>query len=159
MGQAEGGCGADEFPGYGVAVDGGEGGDIAEGQTDQQEPSVSSEYHLIVTGGEGKEHEAGERTKDGELRVLELGYVLLELMCILQQGGILELNNEGTRGVGKAAALSAWHIQDVGNIAAPSVDKEECIEAAGGVEAVVVDSEVEDTGKLAAGKGGVLMEL
>ena len=69
-------------------------------------------------------------------------YELLELMCILQHGCI--------------PAREAWHIQDVGNIAAPSVDKEECIEAAGGVEAVVVDSEVGDTGKLAAGKGRVL---
>ena len=61
MGQAEGGGGADEFPGYGVAVDGGGGGGVAEGQTDQREPSVSSEFYLIEPGVEGKEHEAGER--------------------------------------------------------------------------------------------------
>ena len=72
-------------------------------------------------------------------------YELLDLMSILQHGCI--------------PAREAWHIQGVGEDAAPSADKKECIETAEGVEAVVVDSEVEDTGKLAAGKGGVLIEL
>lgn len=52
------------------------------------------------------------------------------------------MNNEGTQGVGDAAALSA--------------DKVECIVAAGGVEAGVDDTEVGDAGKLPAGEGGVL---
>ena len=66
-GQEEGGVGpaAAGIQEYGVAVDGGGGGGTAEEQTDQKEPSVSSECHL-----EGKEHEAGERDYDGVLRVL-----------------------------------------------------------------------------------------
>ena len=90
----------------------------------------------------GKEHEAGEGEYDGELRVLELVYVLLELWCILQKWGILGLNNEGTRGVGDAAVLSA--------------DKVECNVAARGVEAGVDDAGVGDAGKLLAGEGGML---
>ena len=70
--------------------------------------------------------------------MLELVHVLLQLMCILQMGGILGLSNEDIQGVGDAAALS--------------VDKEECIVAARGVEADVVDAEVVDAGKLAVGE-------
>ena len=138
MGQVEGGGGADAdvFPGYGFAVDG------AGEQAGQQEPSDSSESHLNGPVAEGKEHEAGEREYDGGLRVLELVHVLLELTCILQKGGILGLNNEGTRGVGDAAALSA--------------DKVECIVAARGVEAGVDDAGVGDAGKLPVGEGGEL---
>ena len=55
---------------------------------------------------------------------------------------ILGLNNEGTRGVGDAAVLSA--------------DKVECNVAARGVEAGVDDAGVGDAGKLLAGEGGML---
>ena len=64
--------------------------------------------------------------------------MLLELKYILQQEGILWLNNEGTQDAGDAAL---------------SADMVECIVT---VETGVADAGVGDTGNLAAGKGGVL---